>query len=138
MIHIVTGDKGEGKTARLIAEANDAIGSAKGSIVYIDGDNSHIYALRHEIRYINISEFPIDDYHEFYGFICGVLSEDNDISNIYIDGLLKMAHLSEISDSDKLIEKIRALSDKFGVKIVATINCEQTSVPDFLRTFTII
>ncbi len=138
MISVITGDTGEGKTLKLIQSANEALKEAKGNIVYIDGDNSHMYDLRHEIRYINISEFPIDDYHEFFGFMCGILSEDSDISNIYVDGLLKMAHLVEISNSDELINKLRALTDKFGVKLVASITCDSCDLPEFLKEFALV
>ncbi len=135
MIRVITGDTGEGKTKRLIQSANESLKEAKGNIVYIDGDNSHMYDLRHEIRYINISEFPIDDYHEFFGFMCGILSEDNDITEIYVDGLLKMAHLKEISNSDELINKLKAVTDKFAVRVVAGVNCDDNSLPDFLQEF---
>ena len=135
MIKVITGDTGEGKTKRLITRANEVLKEAKGNIVYIDGDNSHMYDLRHEIRYINISEFPIDDYHEFYGFMCGILSEDNDITYIFVDGLLKMAHLEQISNSDELINKLKALTDKFNVRLIASLNCQEKKLPDFLQEF---
>lgn len=135
MIKVIPGDTGEGKTKQLIELANQTLKETKGNIVYIDGDNSHMYDLRHEIRYINISEFPIDDYHEFFGFMCGILSEDRDISEIYVDGLLKMAHLCEISNSDELIDKLKAITDKFSVRIIASINCDEASLPDFLKEF---
>ncbi len=135
MIKVITGDTGEGKTKRLIVRANEVLKEAKGNIVYIDGDNSHMYDLRHEIRYINISEFPIDDYHEFYGFMCGILSEDNDITYIFVDGLLKMAHLEQISNSDELINKLKAITDKFNVRLVASLNCQDKELPAFLEEF---
>lgn len=135
MIKVIPGDTGEGKTKQLIKLANETLKESKGNIVFIDGDNSHIYDLRHEIRYINISEFPIDNYHEFFGFMCGILSEDNDISEIYVDGLLKMAHLREISNSDELINKLKAITDKFSVRVIAGINCDIASLPEFLKKF---
>ncbi|PKM55272.1 MAG: twitching motility protein PilT, partial [Firmicutes bacterium HGW-Firmicutes-3] len=91
MIRLVAGDTGEGKTKALIDMANNALKTTKGHIVYIDLDSSHIYDLRHEIRYINISDYPIADYKEFFGFMCGILSEDSDITEVYADGLLRQA-----------------------------------------------
>jgi len=135
MITVIPGDTGEGKTKLLIQRANEVLKEATGNIVYIDGDNSHMYDLKHEIRYINISEFPIDDYHEFYGFMCGILSEDNDITYIFVDGLLKMANLEKISNSDALIAKLRAITDKFNVRLVSSLNCEEKSLPEFLKEF---
>lgn len=135
MIRLVTGDTGEGKTKELINMANAALKTTKGHIVYIDLDSSHMYDLRHEIRYINIADFPIDTYQEFFGFMCGILSEDNDISEIYADGLMKQAHIESIDNSDELVSKLKAISEKFGVRFVYSVNCSETDLPDFLKEF---
>lgn len=135
MIRLVAGDTGEGKTKNLINMANATLKSTKGHIVYIDLDSSHMYDLRHEIRYINISDFPIDSWQEFYGFMCGILSEDNDISEIFVDGLLKQAHIQTIGDSDVLVKKIKAVSDKFDVRFVFSVNCTECDLPEFLKEY---
>ena len=137
MIRLVTGDTGEGKTKELINLANANLKTTKGHIVYIDLDSSHMYDLKHQIRYINISDYPIDTWHEFYGFMSGILSEDNDISEIYADGLLKQANLDAITDSDALVAKLKAVSDKFAVRFVFSINCSECDLPDFLKTFVV-
>ncbi|PKM54508.1 Twitching motility protein PilT [Petrocella atlantisensis] len=135
MIRLVAGDTGEGKTKALIDMANNALTTTKGHIVYIDLDSSHMYDLRHEIRYINISDYPIADYKEFFGFMCGILSEDSDITEVYADGLLRQAHIDEISKSDELIKKLKAVSDKFDVRFVFSLTCDTCKVPDFLEEF---
>lgn len=137
MIRLIAGDTGEGKTKELISTANEALKSTKGHIVYIDLDSSHMYDLRHEIRYINISDYPIDNYEEFFGFMCGILSEDSDISEIYADGLLKQAHIDKIANSDTLVTKLKALSDKFDVRFVFSVNCDECNLPDFLKEYMI-
>lgn len=133
MIKIVTGETGEGKTKHLIDMANQSINETKGNVVYLDKDTSHMYSLRHEIRYINISDYPIDNYHEFFGFMCGVLSEDNDISRIFVDGFLKMAHVNEINNSEELVNKLKQMTDKFGVQLVVSVNCTTDELPENLR-----
>lgn len=135
MIRLVAGDIGAGKTKELIKMANANLKTTKGHIVYIDLDSSHMYDLRHEIRYINISDYPIDEYHEFFGFMCGILSEDNDISEIYADGLLKQAHIEKIGNSDELLAKLKKLSDKFDVRFVFSLNCSDCEIPDFLKDY---
>ncbi len=135
MIQVILGDTGEGKTKGLINAANTKLKETHGHIVYIDADNTHMYDLKHEIRYINISEYPIDNYHEFFGFMCGILSEDNDIDCIFVDGLLRMAHLDQINNSDELISKLKTLTNKFGVQLIAGINCKKNALPSFLQEF---
>lgn len=137
MIRLVAGDTGEGKTKELINKANESLKTTKGHIVYIDLDSSHMYDLRHEIRYINISDYPIDEWREFFGFMCGILSEDNDISEIYADGLLKQAHLKEITDSDPLVSKLKAVSEKFNVRFIFSVNCSECDLPEFMNDYII-
>ena len=86
MIQILAGEKGEGKTKRLIEMANDAGKSSKGHVVFIDDDNRHMYDLHYNIRFVK-TNFVMNDQKIFFGFICGILSQDNDIEQIYIDGL---------------------------------------------------
>ncbi|MCT4543902.1 MAG: twitching motility protein PilT [Vallitalea sp.] len=136
MIRLVAGDTGEGKTKDLIKMANEAIKNVKGHIVYLDGDSSHIYDLDHNIRYINVSEFPINDYKEFFGFMCGILSEDSDIEQIYVDGLLRMAHLPiDNSNTKELIDKLKTVSDDYRVRFIISVNCDTTGLPVALKEY---
>ncbi len=137
MIKLVAAHRGEGKTTKLIELANNQLKNVKGHIVFIDQNESHIYALKHEIRYINISDFPIDVSSEFFGFVCGILSRDNDIEIIYVDGLLKQAHIDNISNSTELIEKLKKITDKYEVKFVFSANCEKENLPEALKEYLI-
>ena len=86
MIKIIAGEKGEGKTKKLIEMANEAAKTAKGHVVFIDDDNRHMYDLHYNIRFVK-TNYKMDDQRILFGFICGILSQDSDIEQIYIDGL---------------------------------------------------
>ena len=60
MIRVIFGEKGAGKTKRIIDMANESIKTAKGSIVFIDDDNQYMFELKHSIRFVDASEFHID------------------------------------------------------------------------------
>jgi predicted ATP-dependent serine protease len=135
MISLVAGDPGEGKTKNLITMANESVKSSNGNIVYLDADSSHMYSLSHKIRYINTSEFPINDFKEFFGFMCGIISEDNDITQIYIDGLLRLAHLPSIKDADELVAKLNTVANSFNIKLIISITCNNNVIPEFLKEY---
>lgn len=137
MIRLVAGDTGEGKTKNLIKMANEAVESSKGNIVYLDIDNSLMLHLKHQIRYINLSEYPITDYKEFFGFMCGILSADNDISEIYADGLLHLARVKDPESTNTLITKLRSLAERFQVRFVFSINCDLNLLPEFMKEFVV-
>lgn len=130
----MAGEKGKGKTKNLIKMANEASKSSKGHVVFIDDDRRHIYDLDHQIRFIEANEFPIDNLNEFFGFICGIISEDFDIDHIFIDGLLKVANIDE-NMSSVLIDKLNELSEKFNIKFVISLSCKVDILPENLKDY---
>lgn len=92
MIQLIMGKKGSGKSKQVVDMANKLVNEAEGDIVFIDDDNRYMLDLRHEIRFVNSSEYNVDGVNKFYGFVCGMISQDFDISHIFIDGLKNMVH----------------------------------------------
>ena len=78
MVKILAGEKGEGKTKKMIAMANEAGKTASGSIVFVDDDNSHMYDLHYSVRFVDTPEFIMQDPQVFRGFVCGILSQNSD------------------------------------------------------------
>lgn len=85
MIDIIAGAKGKGKTKILIQQVNDDIKLTKGTIVYLDKNNKHMYELSNQIRLIVVPEFNVTDTDMFLGFIAGIISQDHDLDKIYLD-----------------------------------------------------
>ena len=52
-INIIYGEKGSGKTKKMVDSANRSVEEAKGVVVYIDKDNSRIHDLEHTIKLID-------------------------------------------------------------------------------------
>ena len=130
MIKIVYGNKGIGKTKYLVADANGMLKDCLGDVVFINHDNSLITDLRHEIRYVNVSDFPITVINEIFAFMCGLIAEDYDIKAIYIDGLDK--YFIKPGDSGDFFEKLKKIAEKFDVKFVFSINGDISGIPDFV------
>ena len=77
MIQVILGDKGSGKTKRLIDLTNEALKQEHGNIIFIDDDKRYMYDLRHEIRFVDASEYPAAyncAAHEFLAFLCGMIA----------------------------------------------------------------
>ena len=76
MIQIISGVKGSGKTKRLLDQTNDALKVEHGDIVFIDDDKRYMYDLRHEIRFVDASAYPVArgcSPDAFLAFISGML-----------------------------------------------------------------
>ena len=88
MIELLIGKKGTGKTKILIDNVNKAAGEAHGNVVFISNDTSrNMYDIKSEIRMADTKDFNLTSWDEFLGFICGIISGNFDISNIFIDGI---------------------------------------------------
>ncbi len=131
MIKLIYGKKGSGKSKQLLGMANAEALDAKGNIIYIDDNNRCMYDLKHEIRFINISEYKIKSVDNFYGFICGLLSGDFDISSIYIDGLKKILY-KEDANIELLLENLgKALKDVTAYIIYSGSG----DIPEYLKKY---
>ncbi|SCP95030.1 twitching motility protein PilT [Anaerobium acetethylicum] len=133
MIQLIVGKKGKGKTKHLIDSVNKAVGDCKGNIVYLDKNIKHMYELSNKIRLINVTDYPIDNSDEFVGFITGIMSEDHDLEQVYLDSFLKIAHLED-KDISNVLKKLEKLSDHFNIKFVLSISMDQEELPDFAKS----
>ena len=139
MIRVILGDKGSGKTKRLIDLTNDALKHEHGNIIFIDDDKRYMYDLRHEIRFVDASEYPAAckcTAHEFLAFLCGMLSADFDLSLIAIDAFKKIVRtpLDDI-EMEQFFEKLERISDKHNCSFVLSISSCVDEVPEYIRRF---
>jgi len=130
MIKLVCGSKGIGKTKYLVSGANEMLDNCSGEIVFINHDDSLIHSLKHPIRYVNTSEFPVKGINELCAFICGIIAENYDIKAVFIDGLDR--HVNDQGEMSRFFDKIRNLSDKFGVKFVLSMSGDISGTPDYV------
>ena len=94
MVQIIAGEKGKGKTKHLLDKVNESVKSATGNIVYLDKSQKHMYELSNKVRLINASDYLIANGDEFLGFLCGIISQDHDLEEMYLDSFLTIAKLA--------------------------------------------
>ncbi|AYD40834.1 hypothetical protein D4Z93_09980 [Clostridium fermenticellae] len=133
MIHVNCNKRGSGKTKILIDMANKIISKSEGNIVYIDDDKRPLLELDRRIRFITTSEFNLTNQETFYGFLCGILSEDYDIDTIFIDGLFNIVQGS-LQDAAHLFYLIEKLSEENEVDFYININGDE-KIPEFIMKY---
>lgn len=137
MIQIIAGEKGKGKTKQLLDKVNTEIKTAHGSIVYLDKNAKHMYELNNKIRLIDTSAFPIGNSDEFLGFICGILSQDHDLEQMYLDSFLKIAKLED-ADITETIDKLDELGEKYNITFVLSISLDADDLPENAKSKVIV
>ena len=129
MVEIIAGEKGKGKTKYLLDKVNDSVKSASGNIVYLDKSQKHMYELNNKVRLINVTDFPITNCDEFLGFICGIVSQDHDLQEMYLDSFLTIANIED-DQINHAIEKLDIISEKYNVKFVLSVSRNDADLPE--------
>ena len=129
MIQIITGEKGKGKTKHLLDKVNESIKSATGNIVYLDKSQKHLYELSNKVRLINVSDYLISNCDEFLGFLCGIISQDHDLEEMYLDSFLTIAVMKD-EELTHAITKLEEIAKKFHVNFVLSISRNESELPE--------
>ncbi len=134
MIQVIHGKKGSGKTKRILDMANEAIKEHNGDVIFVDRDNSYMFDLRHEVRFVNASEYGSDSPEMFFGFLCGMLAQNFDISVIFVDAFLKLVK-KDIAECENFFDRLSALSEHHNVQFVLSVNVDDEIAPEYLKKY---
>ena len=138
MIEIICGEKGKGKTKELLEKVNGAVAVASGNIVYLDKSQKHMYELSNKVRLINVADYPVETCEEFLGFLCGIVSQDHDLEEMYLDSFLTIADVHNNDDMCRAIEKLDVISEKYSVKFVLSVSQNEADLPDCAKAKVVI
>ena len=137
MIQLIVGEEGKGKTKHLLDKVNNEIKEATGNIVFLDRSSKHMFELNNKVRVINVSEYDFADVSEFIGFIYGITSQDHDMQQMYIDGIMKLAKLDKDS-LEVVVKRLDKISEKFGFDIIISASIDESKLSDDLKKLVIV
>ena len=137
MIQLIVGEEGKGKTKHLLDKVNNEIKEATGNIVFLDRSSKHMFELNNKVRLINVSEYDFADVSEFIGFIYGITSQDHDMQQMYIDGIMKLAKLDKDS-LEVVVKRLEKISEKFGFDIIISASIDESKLSDDLKKLVIV
>ena len=132
MVQLIAGNKGKGKTKHLLDKVNSEVKSISGNIVYLDKSTKHMYELNNKVRLIDVSQFMIENGSEFIGFVCGIISQDHDLQQMYFDSFLKISCL-ENADITDTIAKLEKISASTGVDFILSVSKDESELPEAVK-----
>ena len=135
MLKLLIGKKGTGKTKVLIDSVNVAANEANGNVVFISNDTGrNMYDIKSKVRMADTSEFEIDSWKEFLGFVCGIISSNFDITNIYVDGVLKIVK-GTLDGFEDFLKDVDAISKKFNIDVMISVSMDVNDAPEYLKEY---
>ena len=135
MIEIICGEKGTGKTKRIISLANGISDQAKGSMVFIDDDNSYMYDLGYSIRFINVTDYAVNDPDMFLGFLCGLCASDFDLEYVFVDRFESVIR-ADLAELKGFFEQLETLARQHSLHIILSVTKGEEALPEFMRPYT--
>ena len=132
MVQLIVGKKGKGKTKQLLDKVNSEVKDIAGSIAYLDKSTKHMYELNNKVRLIDVSRYMIENESEFLGFVCGIISQDHDLEQMYFDSFLKIAALED-KDISAVVEKLERMSDFFQVDFILSVSSDESELPESVK-----
>ena len=133
MVQLIVGNKGKGKTKHLLDKVNSQVQEVSGNIVYLDKSAKHMYELNNKVRLIDLSQYGIGSSDGFIGFLYGIISQDHDLQQMYLDNFLTLAKLADDADITPIVEQLEGMGERFGVDFILSVGQNETELAAGLK-----
>ncbi len=127
MVKLIVGKKGSGKTKAMLESVNNAVDIEHGNVVFIARENRHMFDVKNGVRLVDVAEGGIACFCEFKGFIKGIMSQNYDITHIYIDSMLKI-----VNDAEGIVDFVNTLDELCkanDIKFTISISADKSELP---------
>lgn len=128
MVYLILGNKGSGKTKKLIDLVNAAVEKTNGNVVCVEKERLLTYNINYRARLVETDQYGISGYDAFYGFLGGIIAGDHDITDILVDATLKIGG-KNFDDLKAFLEKVSKLSKSAEQDITFTISADESELP---------
>ena len=128
MIQLIIGDKGSGKTKKMVDQITASLATNKGDIVCVEKGMKLTYDISHKVRLTDMDHYKIAGVDAFYGFLAGMMAGNYDISEIYVDGILKVVG-KDYEALGALFDKLDVLSNEDNTKLIITVSADAKDLP---------
>ena len=129
------GEKGTGKTKKLIELINDAASQEAGNVVCIEADKTMTFDIHYHVRLIGASDYEISSYEAMRGFISGLYAGNYDISHIFVDNLLKIVKGKCDHEAELFLDWLEKFSRLHGVRFTVSVSEDPSHATDGMQKY---
>ena len=134
MIKIIAGEKGSGKTAKLVDDIN-TVARQDNNIVCIERGSRLDQLLKPNVRLVNMKEYPVEGFDQLLAFIGGICSKDYDLTHIYIDSIYKVANETDAGALESFITKLDAFLKETPITASIILSAKIDDLPESVKAF---
>jgi len=129
MLKVIIGNKGSGKTGQLVDGMNQQVLSEGKNVVCFERGHRLVHQVRHEIRLIDMDDYPVKGYAGLLGMISGVCAKDYDVTDVYIDSIVKVALDENLDDLPDFLAELGQFADSNKLDITIILSADPSTVP---------
>ena len=133
MLKLIVGTKGSGKTKTMIDMIDKAVKTTSGNIVVIEKCMKLTTEINHSARLVDVDEYGVAGADMLYGFVAGVLAGNYDITEMFIDGILKVCG-HDLEAAGRVLNAINAIAGD-SVNVTVTVSADVNSLPESIKKF---
>ena len=112
---------------------NEELEKTNGNVLFINDRDHYRATVNNQIRFINTEEFKINGSSELYGFICGLIASNYDVTTIYIDNVLRIIDANGPKSLEGLLNDLNSLAVAKDIKFVFSVSTDSNSAPEFFK-----
>ena len=135
MLKVIVGNKGSGKTGQLVDGMNRQVLSEGKNVVCFERGHRLVHQIRHEIRLIDMDDYPVKGYQGLLGMISGVCAKDYDVTDVYIDSIVKVAKDDNLDDLPDFLDELDAFARANKIEITIILSADPSAVPASVLRF---
>ena len=128
MVNLLIGQKGSGKTQKMIDLANAKVKDCNGNIVFIKKTHRDTASVSFDIRTICLDDIPaISNTDAYIGFLYGMSSANHDIECVFIDALLKHADVT-LETLPAFVAKLNKIASDCDIQFYVSVSADPADV----------
>lgn len=134
MLKLIVGTKGAGKTKTMLEMIDKATKTTSGNIVVIEKCMKLTTEINHAARLVDVDEYNVVGADMLYGFVAGVLAGNYDITELFIDGILKTCN-HDLAGLGAFLTKVEGLAATAGTNVTITISAAAEDLPEDVKKY---
>ena len=135
MVRLIMGEKGTGKTKKLIELINAAAAAEDGNVVCIEAKANMTFDIHYHVRLISAGEYKVSSYEALRGFVSGLYAGNYDISQIFIDNMFKIVKGDCNQEAEDFLTWLDRFSNTHGVRFTVSVSADPASATDGMQKY---
>lgn len=135
MVRLIMGEKGTGKTKKLIELINASAAEENGNVVCIEAKSTMTFDIHYHVRLISADEYQITTYEGLRGFVSGLYAGNYDISHVFVDNMAKIAGSSDLAQVENFLHWLDRFSEENSVKFTVTLSMDEAMATEGMRSY---